>query len=161
MKLPLEELAERYKDNLFAAAFSVCKNSQDAEDVVQETFLQYHTTKTEFENEQHIRAWLLRVAINRAKNITLSFWRRKSLPLEDYAATLAFETPEAGELFEAVMALPEKYRVVVHLYYYEDYSVKEIAGLLRLSESGVKARLMRGRRLLKEALKEEWNDDEP
>ena len=158
MRLPLEVLAERYRDNLFAAAFSVCKNPYDAEDIVQETFLQYHTTNKQFESEQHIRAWLLRVAINRAKNVNLSFWRRKSVPLEEYAQTLSFETREESELFHAVMALPEKYRVVIHLYYYEDYSTAEIAELLRLKANTVRVRLHRGRELLKEN-KEVWSND--
>ena len=74
--------------------------------------------------------------------------------------TLAFETPQSEILFETVMQLPEKYRIVIHLFYYEDYSVREIAGILNLSESNVKVRLSRGRSLLKEVLKEEWNDDE-
>ena len=72
MRIATEVLVEKYKDHLFAAAFNVCKNAADADDVVQDTFLQYHTTNRQFENEQHIRAWLIRVAINKAKNINLS-----------------------------------------------------------------------------------------
>ena len=102
---------------------------------------------------------LLRVAINKAKNVTMSFWRRRGVPLEDYAETLAFPSPEAGDLFEKVMKLPEKYRIVIHLFYYEDYSVREIAGILRITEANVKVRLSRGRRLLKEALQEVWTDE--
>ena len=74
--------------------------------------------------------------------------------------TLVFETPESEELFETVMKLPEKYRIVIHLFYYEDYNVNEIADILKISQSNVKARLSRGRSLLKERLQEEWNDDE-
>lgn len=74
--------------------------------------------------------------------------------------TLPFATPEASDLFEAVMKLPEKYRIVTHLFYYEDYAVREIAHILKLSESNVKVRLSRARKLLKEALKEDWDDDE-
>lgn len=159
MRQPVQELMERYRNNLFVAAFQICKNHEDAEDIVQETFLQYHTSKKEYESEEHIRAWLLRVAINKAKNVNLTFWRRNKQPLEDYIETLTFETKEAGDLFEAVLALPEKYRVVIHLFYYEEYSVQEIAGMLNLSESNVKVRLSRGRKMLKEALKEEWEDD--
>ncbi|MDE5696038.1 MAG: sigma-70 family RNA polymerase sigma factor [Lachnospiraceae bacterium] len=159
MRQSLQELAALYQNNLFAAAFSICKNTQDAEDVIQDTFVQYYTTKKEFEDEQHIRAWLIRVAVNKAKNITRTFWRRNKVSIEDYMETLTFETPEAGNLFETVMQLPEKYRIVIHLYYYEDYSVSEIAGILKLSESNVKTRLLRGRAMLKEVLKEEWDDD--
>lgn len=160
MRTETEKLIEKYRDNLFATAFSVCRNPQDADDVVQETFIQYHTTDRCFESEQHIRAWLIRTAINKAKNVNRAFWRRTSVPLEEYIETLVFETPEAEGLFEEVMRLPEKYRTVIHLFYYEDYAVKEIAEILGLSESNVKVRLTRGREMLRKALKEEWTDDE-
>lgn len=159
MRQTVQELATLYQGNLFAMAFNICKNAQDAEDIVQDTFVQYYTTKKEFESEQHIRAWLMRVAVNKAKNVTRTFWRRNKVSIEDYMETLIFETPEAENLFETVMHLPEKYRIVIHLYYYEDYAVREIADILKLSESNVKIRLSRGRVLLKEALKEEWDDD--
>lgn len=159
MRLETEILMEKYKDHLFAVAFNICKNAADADDVVQDTFLQYHITDKQFENEQHIRAWLIRVAINKAKNINMSFWQLSKIPLEDYMETLTFETPEAENLFEEVMKLPEKYRIVIHLFYYEDYSIREIAQIINATESNVKVRLTRGRRLLKQVLKEEWNDE--
>ncbi|MDE6905358.1 MAG: sigma-70 family RNA polymerase sigma factor [Lachnospiraceae bacterium] len=160
MREPVQKLIGQYQNNIYAAAFSICKNVQDAEDIVQETFIQYHTSKNQFENQQHIRAWLIRVAINKAKNVNHTFWRKNKVPLEDYMETLAFETPESKNLFETVMKLPEKYRTAIHLFYYEDYGVKEIAGILRISESNVKARLSRGRKLLRESLQEEWDHDE-
>ena len=159
MRIPVQELVEMYKDNIYAAAFNICKSAADAEDVVQDTFLQYYMTKKEFDDEKHIRYWILRVAINKAKNIQSSFRRKNEMSLEDYVETLTFETPESRELFEEVMKLPEKYRVVIHLFYYEDYSVKEIAKILRTTESSVKVRLSRGRAKLKDALKEEWEDE--
>ena len=160
MRIPVQELVEMYKDNIYAAAFNICKSAADAEDVVQDTFLQYYMTKKEFDDEKHIRYWLLRVAINKAKNIQSSFRRKNEMSLEDYVETLTFETPESRELFEEVMKLPEKYRVVIHLFYYEDYSVKEIAKILRVTESSVKVRLSRGRAKLKDALKEGWEDEQ-
>lgn len=159
MREPVQKLVERYQQNLYAAAFNVCKNQMDAEDIVQEAFLQYSTSKKEFEDEQHIRAWLIRVVINKAKNCNLTFWRRNKCSLDDYIETLVFETPQSRELFEEVMKLPEKYRIVIHLFYYEDYSVREIADILKLSESNVKVRLTRGRTLLRNVLKEVWDDD--
>ncbi|MBQ3163461.1 MAG: RNA polymerase sigma factor [Lachnospiraceae bacterium] len=159
MRETVQELIGRYQNNLFATAFSVCKNAQDAEDVVQDTFIQYHTSRKEFESEQHIRAWLLRVVINKAKNVNRTFWRQNKVTLEDYMETLSFETPESENLFETVMKLPEKYRIVIHLFYYEDYSVQEIANIMQITQSNVKVRLSRGRQLLKECLKEEWEDD--
>ena len=159
MRLETEILMEKYRDHLFAVAFNICKNAADADDVVQDTFLQYHIADEQFENEQHIRAWLIRVTINKAKNINISFWWRAGIPLEDYMETLTFETPEAEDLFEEVMKLPEKYRIVIHLFYYEDYSIREIAQIINATESNVKVRLTRGRRLLRNVLKEEWNDE--
>ena len=160
MRQSVQELFEKYQDNLYIIAFNVCKNAEDAKDVVQDTFIQYYSAKKEFDNEQHIRAWLIRVAINKAKNMNRTFWRKNKMSLEDYMETLTFETPESSELFEAAMSLPEKYRIVVHLFYYEDYSIHEIAGILKLSESNVKVRLSRARLLLREKLQEEWENDE-
>ena len=159
MKPATQVLIERYQKHLYAIAFNICRNQQDAEDVVQDTFIQYHTYKKEFDTEEHIRAWLIRVAINKAKNITRSFWHRNKCNLEEYIETLTFETPESETLFDTVMKLPEKYRIVLHLFYYEDYSVREIAGILRITEANVKVRLSRGRRRLKEALQEVWTDE--
>lgn len=159
MKQSTQELVTLYQSSLFAAAFNVCKNAQDAEDVVQDTFIQYYISNKEFDNEQHIRAWLIRVAINMAKNVNRTFWRQNKLSLEDYMESLTFETPEDEHLFETVMSLPEKYRIVIHLFYYEDYAVSEIADILKLSQSNVKVRLSRGREMLRKVLKEEWDDD--
>ena len=160
MRQPVDELIACYQDNLYAVAFNICKNQMDAEDVVQETFVQYYTTKKQFEDQQHLRAWLIRVAINKAKNMTRTFWRRNKCSLEDYMETLTFEDTDSRNLFEEVMKLPDKYRIIIHLFYYEDYSVKEIAKILKLSESNVKTRLSRGRTLLRNTLKEAWDNEE-
>ncbi len=160
MRLSVDEAFQKYGDRVFSAAYSVCRNRADADDVVQDTFLKYHTLVSDYESEEHIRAWLLRVAVNRAKDITTSFWRRNRADWEDYMNELPFEAPEDKGLFEAVMRLPDKYRVVIHLYYFEDYAVSEIAAILRRSEGTVKSQLNRGRMLLKNMLKEDWNDDE-
>ena len=160
MRPETQVLFERYRQNVYAAAFSVCRNAADAEDVLQDTFLQYHKTNKDYKDEQHIRAWLLRVAMNRATDVYRKRKRRQEAPLDDYAETLAFPSPAASTLFDTVMALPETYRSVIHVFYYEDYTVAEIAKLLHLSQSNVKTRLSRGRNLLKETLKADWHDDE-
>lgn len=160
MKPSVEILVEKYQNNLYAAAFNVCKNTQDAEDVVQDTFIQYLSQKKDFESEQHVRAWLIRVTINKAKNKNNTFFKRNSLPLDDYIETLTFESKESSKLFETVMKLSEKYRIVIHLFYYEDYSVNEIADILKVTPGNVKVRLLRGRTSLRNTLKEEWEDDE-
>ena len=155
MRQSLEELIEAYQKSLYAAAFNICRNTDDANDVVQDTFIQYYTTKKQFQDEEHLKAWLLRVAVNRAKDIARSFWRRNKISIEEYAEEIPFENQEDRELFEAVMKLPEKYRDVIHLYYYEELSVKEIAGILGASQGSVKMRLSRGRSFLRDVFKEE------
>ena len=132
----------------------------DAEEAAQDAFIQYHISKKEFDSEEHIRAWLIRVTINKAKNAAKSFWRRNRTSLEDQLTTLSFESEEASQVFEAVMQLAPKYRIVVHLFYYEDYSVREIAEILKISEANVKTRLSRARAMLRDTLKEVWSDDE-
>ena len=160
MKLSVQELAENYSKNLFTIALNICKNPHDAEDVVQDTFLTCLTQNKEFESQEHIRAWLIRVTINKAKNKTKTFWRKNIGSLEEYMASVEFPSQEASDLFEAVMGLPEKYRIVIHLFYYEDYSVQEISEILKLSPGNVKVRLSRGRAALRNILREEWDDEQ-
>jgi RNA polymerase sigma-70 factor (ECF subfamily) len=113
MKLSTEEAVKRYKDRLFIIAFNVCQNPADADDAVQDAFIKYDTFKKSFDDETHLRAWLIRVTINRTKDITSSFWRKHKETLEDYMENLVFEEPEDSRLFEVVMQLPEKYRVAM------------------------------------------------
>ena len=160
VRLTVDEAFHRYKDRVFSTAFSVCQNRADAEDVVQSTFLKYYTLALAYESEEHLKAWLLRVAVNQARDLTKSFWRRNRVAWEEYMNELPFEEPEDNRLFEAVMRLPDKYRIVVHLFYYEDYTIAEIAQILKRREGTVKSQLNRGRKLLKTMLMEEWNDDE-
>ena len=160
MRLSADEAYRRFGDRVFAAAFSVCRCREDADDVVQDVFVRYLSRGQEYEDETHVKAWLIRVAINRARDLTASFWRKNRTAWEEYMGELVFEEPADSRLFEAVMRLPDKYRVPIHLFYYEEYSILEIAGILKTREGTVKSQLSRGRALLKQAIKEEWNDDE-
>ena len=159
MRLPVEKLIEEYQNSLYVAAFSICKNDHDAEDVVQDTFIKYISKNNDFESKEHIKAWLLRVAINLAKNKMTTLFRRKVVPMEDYMLDIEMPSEDSNNLLNAVMRLPQKYRIVIHLFYYEDYSVKEISDILKISPDNVKTRLARGRKQLKIMLKEEWKDD--
>lgn len=159
MRQSLELLIDRYQKNLFAAAFNVCANAQDAEDAVQDTFLQYYSTNKQFNDEEHIKAWLLRVAINKAKDAARRYRWKNTVSLEELTEEIPFEAPEVESFFDEVMRLPEKYRVAIHLFYYEDMAVKDIAQCLRISEGSVKMRLSRGRDLLKERLTEDDDND--
>lgn len=160
MRLSTQEAFRKYGDRVFAAAFHICRSREDADDVVQDTFLKYHAMQMEYDGEAHLKAWLLRTAINRSKDLLKSFWRVHTTPWEEYMDELEFVEPSDKGLFEAVMKLPRKYRIVIHLYYYEEYSIEEISGILREAAGTVKSQLSRGRSLLKNQLMEEWNDDE-
>ena len=154
MRQPLEYLIVQYQKSLFVAAFNICGNSDDANDMVQETFIQYHVSGKDFNDEEHIKSWLLRVVINKSKNLTRSFWRRNKVSMDEIGANVVFESGENERLFEEVMKLPEKYRIIIHLFYYEDYSAAQIAQILEMSEAAVKMRLSRGRNMLRDVLKE-------
>ena len=155
MRSTLEEAFQKYGDRVFSAAFSILRNREDADDVVQDTFLKYHMAQIQYMDETHLKAWLLRVAINRARDITAAFWRKNRVSWEEYMDELEFVQPEDRSLFQSVMSLPEKYRLVLHLYYYEECSIKEIASLLHTGEGTIKSRLSRGRALLKTILTED------
>lgn len=160
MRLTPEDIFQAYAPRLFSIAYTVCQNREDAEDAAQDAIIRYCAVQKDFESEEHIKAWLIRVTVNRAKDIRSSFWRRNRTDWREELDQLPFEEAADSRLFEAVMALEEKYRVVIHMYYYEEYDVAQIAQILRCPKGTVKSRLSRGRTLLKTTLKEEWNDDE-
>ncbi len=146
-------LAQRYMDTIFRIAYSYLRSQADADDVTQDVLIQLYKTETAFESDDHLKHWLIRVTVNRCKNIFRSPWRKVE-DSADYENSLTFEAPEHRELFDAVMALDKRYRLPVLLYYYEGYSQKEIAGLLSLPEETVRTRLFRARGKLKATLTE-------
>ncbi|MBP5554043.1 MAG: sigma-70 family RNA polymerase sigma factor [Lachnospiraceae bacterium] len=159
MAIDIMEICTKYGDRLYAAAFNITRQRQDAEDAVQEALLRLFRSDKEFESEEHIKAWLIRVTINIAKSTCTSFWHRNRVPYEDYMEEIPFEDESDRDLMEAVLSLPDKYRIIVHLYYYEGYKTREIAGILKLSENTVKTRLLQSRKLLKTKL-EGWQDED-
>ena len=151
---------EQYQNTVYRIGLHWFGNPQDAEDLVQETFLRLYRQEKAFENPEHLRLWLMRVAVNLCKDTLKSPWRKRRVSLEVVGEQPVFDRPEQGELYREVMALPEQYRTVLNLYYYEELSTKEIAQLLHLRQTTVTTRLSRGRQLLKQRLGEGWNDDE-
>ena len=149
-------IVEQYIDVVYRATLSYCKNKSDAEDIVQNTFIKLLKTDTQFINDEHIRKWLIKVAMNECKNMWKSFWHKNITSFDELEKEPEYENSNEKELFEEVMKLPKKYSIVLHLYYYEGYSVKEIAQILEITESNVQTRLMRARNKLKEHLQEAW-----
>ena len=146
------QIAETYGDTIFRVAYHSLKNRADAEDVMQTVLLRLYECQKSFENEDHVKHWLIRVAVNESRKLLRSFWRRNRLTLDEQTDQPVFDRSEQSELFEAVMALPEKYRLTVYLYYYEDYSVREVAEALRTNPSTVQTWLMRARGRLRDEL---------
>ena len=142
----LEDAYDAYGTAVYRLAMAFLGQCADAEDVTQETFcrLLYHAPI--FTDENHQKRWLLQVAANLCRNQLRGFWRKRVTQLED---TIPAIVPEELEALNAVTALPEQYKLPIHLYYYEGYSVTEIAEILKMGKSAVKMRLKRGRELLK------------
>lgn len=159
MHLEEDYVIAKYSQNLYRMAFSVCRSEADAQDAVQETFVKYWKQNQDFESEEHIRNWLMKTVINQARDIRRSFFVKNRVSWQETMDAMVFEEPKDKWLFETVMEMNPRYRVVLQLFYYENYSVKEIADLLACSESAVKTRLCRARARLKEKLEEEWNDE--
>ena len=147
-----KRLADQYIDMVYRVALNGCKNKYDADDVVQNTFIKLLKCKKQFDTDEHVRNWLIRVAVNECNSLWNSSWRKKVTSLDEREDEPAFTTPEKSELYDLVMKLPPKYRQVVYLYYYEEFSVKEVAEVLRISETAVQTRLQRARKKLKDQL---------
>lgn len=148
-----EETVRRYKDTVYRIAFAGCSCRQDAEDVFQDVFFKLYICKKEFDSEEHLRAWLIRVTLNCCKLLRRSAWFRKRTELSnDIPAAEKAENETNEAVIAAVRGLPEKYRAVVEMYYYEEMSCTEIAAALKMNEATVRTRLKRGRERLKNEL---------
>jgi len=158
-KVAFLRAVESYQAMVYRIALHYFGNIYDAEDATQEVFLRLYQQKRSFE-EDHLRRWLMRVTVNHCKDILKSPWRKRRVEFDALAAEPEFDREEQRELYREVMTLPEKYRTVLNLYYYEELSTKEIAELLNLRQTTVTTRLSRARGLLKDRLGEVWNDEE-
>ena len=146
----LRQVMERYGDMVYRLALAQTHSSHDADDVFQEVFLRYLRAAPAFREEEHRKAWLLRVTVNCCKKLHGSFWRRHTVALSE---ALPAQNPEEGDLLGLLEGLPPKYRAVLHLYYYEGYATEEIAAILGRSPGTVRSQLSRGRALLRDAWK--------
>jgi RNA polymerase sigma-70 factor (ECF subfamily) len=149
------DVFEKFKNTVYSVVFNYVRNVEDAADLQQDVFVRLFSSDVEYESEEHIKAWLIRVSINLCKNHLRS---RSHLSEEPLSEEMAAETKEeSNDLFSMVLALPEKYRIPLHLFYYEEYSIRQIASVMELPEATVKIRLKRGREKLGKSLrKEDW-----
>lgn len=139
----------RYKDDIYRLALSYTRSTQEAEDVCQTVFLKRMEQKSITPGKE--KAWLMQVTVNECRNLLRSSWWKKTTDLDE---AMVCQAPEYIGMFCAVMSLKPKYRVVIYLHYYEEYTTREIAQLLHISQSAVTTRLNRARQMLKTMLEE-------
>lgn len=160
MQKPLQQARNDFheKYTLYSTmVFRICMmylgNREDAEEAMQEAFLRLVYKSPVFESQEHEKAWLLRVSVNVCKDMLRSLWRKKVINLEEIE--IYYDNPSELNIMEEILKLPAKYKDVIYLHYYEDYAVKQISEILKVTESAVKMRLKRGRNILKMELEGE------
>jgi len=152
----MEEIVKRHENKLLRAAAAITGSYAEAEDVVQDVFMKLFEKQPVFVSEEHEAAWLMRVTVNASKSRLRSGWFKRTVPLLDvYPA----QNEQQQSLVQSVLALPSKYRTVIHLFYYEGYASKEIAQITQQSEPAVRQQLRRARSMLKDVLEGEMEHE--
>ena len=148
----VNRVIEEYADTVKRVCFLYLKNYADTEEIFQRVFLKYALSSAVFENLEHEKAWFIRVSINECKDLLKSFFRKNTVPLEEALQQIHTDNNENLEVMEAVLKLPEKYRNVIYLHYYEGYSAPQISEILSKNVNTVYTLLTRARDLLKKEL---------
>ena len=152
-----EDLITKYSSAVFRCAYSYVNNRSDAEDIMQEVFLKYLVKKPVFNDETHEKAWFLRVTINMCKSYLRSSWLKKREEIDDDMRDKTYIENDPT-LWELVRQLPEKYRVVVELYFVEGYTIKEISVILKKNPSTIGTWLERGKKQLRKTMEDGENE---
>lgn len=152
----INKIIEKYADMVYRIALTRCGTVENAEDVFQDVFMKYSEKKPKFENTEHEKAWFIRVTINLTKNLKQSAWNKRVINLDE---NMYFENKEEQDVFSSVCELPQNYRTVIFLLYYEGYKVKEISELMKKSEGTIKTWLFRAREILKEKIEGGLEDE--
>ena len=148
----MENVIRNYSDTVYRLAFARTGTKHDADDVFQEVFLRYVKKKPVFKDEEHRKAWLIRVTINCSKKLWNSSWRKKTQHLED---NITFDEEDSNYLYLELQKLPPKYREVIHLFYYENLSLEEMSVILNRKNAAIRTQLTRARAMLRGFMKEE------
>ena len=145
----IEQILEKYSDMVYRIAVTRTGTVENAEDIYQEVFMKFSEKLPKFESEEHEKAWFIRVTLNLSKNLKTSFWNKKVVNLDE---NINFLSEEQNNVFSSVCELPQNYKTVIYLMYYEGYKVKEIAKLMKKREGTIKTWLFRAREILKHNL---------
>ena len=147
---------KRNSNRLYLIALSYLQNHYDAEDAMQDTLLKLWKTNKVFSNDEHMDKWLTITCIHKCKDRFKSPFVKNTVSLDEAKELYTFDSIKSLDVFNAVMSLPKKERLAVHLFYYEDMSVNEISEILKCKPSAIKTRLCRARNQLKEILGDDW-----
>lgn len=146
----------QYSNNILRISYTYLKNSTLCEDVLQDVMLKIINKNIKFTDSEKEKAWIIKVTTNLCKDILKSSWYKKNVELQE---DLSYLPKEQEEILSEVLKLPEKYRITIYLYYYEDYSLKQISRLMKRNESTIGTWLSRGKKKLAENLKGEWENE--
>lgn len=158
-KINIDDAVRRYADMVYRLAMLNTRDKYEAEDVFQEVFLKLFNYQESISSEEHLKAWLIRVTVNQCRSLAVTVWNKRRVSLDAVPETaVEDEKEDYSEVYEAVKELPDKYREVIHLFYYEELQIKEIAAILDRNEATIKTQLARGRQLLNDKLKGAFED---
>ena len=152
----VDRAIDLYADTVRRLCMIYLKSYADTEDIFQNVFIKYLLSSAKFESPEHEKAWIIRVTVNECKDLLKSFFRKRSVPLDEIQELRADAPESSGEVLDAVMSLPQKYKDAVYLHYYEGYSAAEIAKLLRKNVNTIYTNLARARELLRERLGDDF-----
>lgn len=152
----VKEIYQKYHDMVWRICLMQMGNSHDAYDCTQETFIRFINSSPKFQSEEHQKAWLIRVAINYCTDVKKSSWRKKLISMTSEEMYEHMEVqPEHTEVYETMMELPDKYRAVLYLYFYEGYSLTEISEILKVNKSTLRSRFAKAKEIMKKYLEDE------
>ncbi|MBQ9278181.1 MAG: RNA polymerase sigma factor [Lachnospiraceae bacterium] len=154
----IEEIYMRHSNTIYRICFAYMKNHVDTEDAVQETFFKLIKSRPFFESKEHEKAWLIRTATNICKNILKHWWMKRE-NIDDFCNLQSSKKKETDDILNLVIELPEKYKTVVYLYYYEGYNSVEIAKIMKKPQSTIRNYLHEARAILKERLGDDFNEE--
>lgn len=156
MQINFEEIVNKYSDMVYRIALTRTGTVENAEDIFQDVFIKYSEKRPKFQSPEHEKAWFIRVTINLTKNFNSQAWNKRIVNLDE---NIVFETKEESDVFSFVCSLPQNYKTVIYLFYYEGYKVEEIAGFMKTKAGTIKTWLFRARQILKENLEGGFDDE--
>lgn len=155
-RVDIEQAVRSYADMVYRLAMLHSKNKEESEDAFQEVFLKLCNHQNSITSEEHLKAWLIRVTINQCRSMAVTVWNQRRVSLDELPEPAVEEKEDYSEVYDAVKRLPDKYKQVIHLFYFEELTISEIANILHKKEATVKTWMSRGKKMLESKLGREF-----